>query len=67
MLFRKAEKSDSLFIAMCLEDILALHAKGREDIFKGCGGKYTAYYTANTFPSAENTGGRTAMWTVYQK
>ena len=47
MLFRKAEKSDSLFIAMCLEDILALHAKGREDIFKGCGGKYTAYDIEN--------------------
>ncbi len=42
MLFRKAQKSDSLFIAECLKDILSLHARGREDIFKNCGGKYTA-------------------------
>lgn len=42
MLYRKALKSDSLFIAECLKDILSLHARGREDIFKNCGGKYTA-------------------------
>ena len=42
MLFRKAVKNDSAFIAESLKAILSLHAKGREDIFKNCGGKYTA-------------------------
>ena len=43
MLYRKAQRSDSVFIAECLKDILSLHARGREDIFKDCGGKYTAF------------------------
>ncbi len=42
MLYRKALKTDTLFIAECLKDILALHANGREDIFNLAGGKYTA-------------------------
>lgn len=42
MVYRKALKSDCIFISECLKDILSLHAKGRADIFKNCGGKYTA-------------------------
>ena len=42
MVYRKALKSDCVFIAECLKDILSLHARGRKDIFKNCGGKYTA-------------------------
>ena len=42
MLFRKAVKDDSAFIAESLKAILSLHAKGREDIFRSSGAKYTA-------------------------
>lgn len=42
MLFRKAVKYDSAFIAESLKAILSLHAKGREDIFRSSGAKYTA-------------------------
>lgn len=40
MLFRKALPEDALFIAEALKDILALHARGREDIFRSTGAKY---------------------------
>ena len=40
MMFRKALPEDAAFIAEALKDILALHARGREDIFRSNGAKY---------------------------
>ena len=40
MIFRRALPEDTSFIAEALKDILILHARGREDIFRSTGAKY---------------------------
>ena len=55
MVYRKALKSDCLFISECLKDILSLHAKGRADIFKNCGGKYKIIDVAADFKGNAQT------------